>query len=381
MKVFYKRINYLGIQKDEWFNVTPSIESKIGLNYYMQPSHPLNIIKKSIESYFKGLSDTQFQCIDGLKPIVSTYQAFDSLLIPKDHVSRSSNDTFYINKDTILRPHTSAHQVEFLSKGYDAFTVTGDVYRRDTIDSRHYPVFTQMEAVKLLPGINDSNVVINDLKKTVEGMVQCLFKGVEMRWVEGYFPFTCNSLELEINFDHNWVEVLGCGQIQDQVLKNGHVNDKKGWALGFGLDRLAMILFSIPDIRLLWSQDPRFLSQFKGYDEGINVNVINKHIPHFIPFSKYPSCYKDMSFFLPQGMKQDSFSENTFCEIIREHTNDMVEKIELIDSFHNPKKDKTSLCYRITYRSLDRNLTNEEINVLQDQVRKEVSSIMKVTLR
>lgn len=97
----------LGYETDETFNITPSIDAKIGKQLYLKPSHPVNIIKVTIENYFKSLKTAQFKCIDGLSPIVSTYQAFDSVLVPKDHVSRSLNDTFYVNKNTVLRPHTT----------------------------------------------------------------------------------------------------------------------------------------------------------------------------------------------------------------------------------------------------------------------------------
>ena len=221
---------------------------------------------------------------------------------------------------------------------------------------------------------------MNDLKSTVEGMVQCIFPKIEMRWNNESFPFTNHSLELEIHYNNQWIEVLGCGKSEDQVLLNGERPDKKGWALGFGLDRLAMILFNIPDIRLLWSEDERFSNQFKGFDQGIDYQHHTK-IPQFVPFSKYPICFKDISFYLPEGQTVETFSENTFCSFVREYTEDMVESIELKDSFFNKKKNRTSLCYRINYRSLSRNLTNQEIDVLQNRVREELTKHMNVQLR
>ena len=126
------------------------------------------------------------EAIDDMHPLVSTYSNFDSLLIDEKHSSRDKSDTYYYNKDTVLRTHTSAHQSELLSRGLSSFLVTGDVYRRDEIDSSHYPVFHQMEGVRLLRELEKLHmsteerikVVEMDLKKGLEGMVKVLFGNV-----------------------------------------------------------------------------------------------------------------------------------------------------------------------------------------------------------
>merc|ERR1712023_538285 len=127
-----------------------------------------------------------------------------------------------------------------------------------------------------------------ELKDILSGLAKHIFGDVEMRWNEDYFPFTEPSFELEVRFEEKWLEVLGCGVIHDEVYSNANMDGRIGWAFGLGLERLAMVLFGIPDIRLFWTDDPRFHSQFtKG--------VLNK----FVPYSKYPICYKDVSFWLP----------------------------------------------------------------------------------
>jgi phenylalanyl-tRNA synthetase alpha chain len=171
-----------------------------------------------------------------------------------------------------------------------------------------------------------------------------------MRWVDAYFPFTEPSLELEIFFNNNWLEVLGCGVLRDRVVeKSGKdSNQIKGWAFGIGLERLAMKLFNIPDIRLFWSNDDRFLKQFK--DESIVT---------FKPYTKYPPCYKDISFYIP-----NDFNENDLFEVIRNVAGDLVEDVKCVDSFFNKKLNKTSKCFRILYASMDRNLTNQEVEFM-----------------
>ncbi|KAL6314294.1 hypothetical protein AAG906_018988 [Vitis piasezkii] len=130
-------------------------------------------------------------------------QNFDDVLVPPDHVSRSYNDTYYIDSQTVLRCHTSAHQAELLRRGHTHFLVTGDVYRRDSIDSTHYPVFHQMEGVRVFfpgdwetSGMDGTSYAAEDLKKCLDGLAQHLFGNVEMHWIDTYFPFTNPSFEL-----------------------------------------------------------------------------------------------------------------------------------------------------------------------------------------
>jgi phenylalanyl-tRNA synthetase alpha chain len=264
-----------------------------------------------------------------------------------------------------------------MREGKKAFLCTGDVYRRDEIDSSHYPVFHQMEGVKIfepseLPNpenpTDGSNVkyIEDDLKDHLEGMVQALFgPNIETRWVDAYFPFTDPSLELEVFFQGDWLEVLGSGVIERKILTNCDLGHTHGWAFGLGLERLAMVLFDIPDIRLFWTEDPRFSSQFRAGE-----------VTTFKPYSKYPECYKDVSFWRPED-----FHENDLCDMVRGVAGDLVEKVELIDQFRNEKLDKTSFCYRIVYRSMDRSLTNEEVDVLQNEIRDRMSDEMDCELR
>jgi phenylalanyl-tRNA synthetase alpha chain len=298
-------------------NVTTNIASRIGVNLHCRPLHPLFILQQKIATYF----GPNFTLYDKLSPIVSTRDNFDALRIPPDHPSRSKSDTYYFNRETCLRTHTSAHQIRLLQQGLDRFLVSGDVYRRDEIDKSHYPVFHQCEGVKLFDKSVSTDQIQEDLKYSLEGLAQSLFgPATEMRWVDEYFPFTHPSLELEIFFQDEWMEVLGCGVIHPQILENAGRSDKQGWAFGLGLERLAMVLFQIPDIRLFWTDDPRFHEQFKSGD-----------IVAFQSYSKFPSCYKDVSFWLPQ-----SFHVNDLNEMVRDIGGDLVEEMVLIDEFTHP---------------------------------------------
>lgn len=134
----------------------------------------------------------------------------------------------------------------------------------------------------------------DELKSTLEGLAKHLFGEVQIRWVDAYFPFTEPSFEMEIYFNGQWMEVLGCGVMQQQILDGAGGVGKRAWAFGLGLERLAMVLFNIPDIRLFWTADERFTKQFKAgcfRTGGTGAK--------FSSFSKYPPCFKDVSFWLP----------------------------------------------------------------------------------
>lgn len=334
--------------------VPETIQKCLGRNLHNRPNHPLELVKNKIYQAFPN-----FKLYNNFSPVVTVKQNFDDLLIPADHISRSTSDSYYLENHEIwlripptakvLRTHTSAHQTELLRQGERQFLVTGDVYRRDEIDRFHYPVFHQMEGVGVYQNLNTP--IQDCLFDYIEILIQKLFGKIEWRYVESYFPFTNPSWEVEIHWQDKWVEVLGCGIIQPQILEHSGVTGQ-GWAFGLGLERLAMILCDIPDIRLFWSEDKRFHDQFR---DGL---------AKFVPYSEHPVCYKDVTFWLPAH-----YNKNDFYEVCRNEAHDLIESIDLLDEF---KKDRISHCYRINYRSMDRSLTNEEINQIQSRIRQKI---------
>jgi phenylalanyl-tRNA synthetase alpha chain len=331
--------------------IPKGIQDKIGRNLYQQKNHPISIVKNLIfEHCFQ-----HFYRAEGLDPIVTTWANFDSLLIPGDHPSRSKSDTYYVDEDHVLRTHTSAHQVELLRKGWRSFLVCGDVYRKDDIDATHYPVFHQLEGVHVCPNAIRGEEVVAELQARMVEMVHALFgPNAPFRFVPDHFPFTNPSFEMDVQHEGRWLEVAGCGVMRPEVLVAGGLDGNyPGWAFGLGLDRLAMALFKIPDIRLLWSQDRRFLDQFC---EGV--------VSTFAPFSKHPSCYKDVSFWV-----SDRFNRNEALSMMRELAGDLLEQVEIRDIFEHPVTGRVSLLYRLYYRSFERTLTDEEVNPIQEAIR------------
>ena len=155
-----------------------------------------------------------------------------------------------------------------------------------------------------------------------------------------------------------------------------------------------MAVYKVPDIRLFWSEDPRFLSQWRGAAaaerEGRAGSLAGAVT--FAPYSKFPHCYKDVAFWLPRpapaaapappaAAVPPAFHENDFFALVREVAGDLCESVELVDEFTHAKSGRTSKCFRVLYRSHDRNLTNEEVDVLQDQLRARVTSELGLELR
>lgn len=342
-------------------NITPSIEAKRKLKLHNNPKHPVYMFKKHVQDFFHG-----YEIFDDLSEVVSVKDNFDDLLIPQDHPGRSMTDTYYLDESHVLRSHTSAHQNQLLRDGHTMFLVTGDVFRKDTIDSTHYPVFHQMEGVKIVP---DGVDALTDLKETLGGLIEYLYPGKEYRFEDDYFPFTNPSLQVEVKNGDQWMEVLGGGVIQPKILENCNINGT-GWAFGLGIDRLLMSFCNIPDIRYLWTDDKRFIQQFEN---GLTA---------FKVYSKYPPVQRDVSFWVNDFSENHEglWSEhNNFCEIVRELGGDLIESVNVIDRFK--KNEKVSLAYRIIYRSNDRTLLNEEINDIQEKIRQQIAERFNIELR
>ena len=367
-------------------NITRGINELRSRKLHLNDKNPIGIIKRKIEDHFSKEYNNLFKNFDNLSEIVTVQQNFEDLLIPKDHPSRNLSDTYYFDNETILRPQTSAHQTEIMRKGHKAFLITGDCYRKDTIDQTHYPVFHQMEGVRIWheseiwDACKSANITLHkyceiELKRTLDLLVHDLFPGRQNRWSEDYFPFTDPSFEMEVELDENkWLEIFGSGVINQKILNNLNMNEYVGWAFGLGLERLAMVLFDIHDIRQFWSKDKRFTDQYK-----------DGKIRTFKKYSKYPACYKDISFWILNNTDTNDdriiFDENELMDIVRNVAGDIIEDVCLMDEFINPKTGLKSMCYRFDYRHTDRTLTNDEVNDMHVDVRNAIENSLKVDIR
>jgi phenylalanyl-tRNA synthetase alpha chain len=220
--------------------------------------HPLNGIIDRVTDIFVGLGYTV-----ATGPEMETdYYNFEALNTPADHPARDMQDTFYLPDGNLLRTHTSAVQIHYLEENEPPIRIIspGRCYRRDTVDATHSAVFHQIEILAV-----DENLTFTDLKGTVKEFLAQLF-GMELpiRFRASYFPFTEPSAEVDVQWQGKWLEIMGCGMVDPNVLTKVGCDPEtySGFAAGFGAERLAMVLHEIDDIRRLYTSDLRFLRQF-----------------------------------------------------------------------------------------------------------------------
>ena len=219
--------------------------------------HPINSIIDQITDIFVGLGYTVAQS----QEIESDYYNFEALNFLPDHPARDMQDTLYLPGGQLMRTHTSNTQVRYMEKHDPPMRVlaSGRCYRRDTVDATHAAVFHQIEFFAV-----DKNITFTDLRGTVQLFLEALFGNIEVRFRPSYFPFTEPSAEVDVRWQGQWLEVMGCGMIDPNVLEAVGCNPDvySGFAAGLGVERLAMVQSKIDDIRRLYSSDLRFLSQF-----------------------------------------------------------------------------------------------------------------------
>ena len=231
--------------------------------------HPVTQVLNRIEELFIG---SGYQVVTGPE-VEDEYHNFEALNIPEHHPARAMHDTFYFGDGRLLRTHTSPSQVHTMEKQAPPIRVIcpGRVYRRDS-DLTHSPMFHQVEGLVI-----DEGISFADLKGTLTDFLRKFFeKELEVRFRPSYFPFTEPSAEVDVQCvqcigrgcrvcsNTGWLEVLGSGLVHPRVLENSNIDIQKysGFAFGFGVDRLAMLLYEVNDLRLFFESDLRFLRQF-----------------------------------------------------------------------------------------------------------------------
>lgn len=251
--------------QNETIDITePSQKMKLG------SIHPITQIIQEVEDIFLGMG---YQIADGPE-VEKTFYNFDQLNTPPDHPARDVQDTFYITEDIILRSQTSPVQARVMESQEPPIKIIcpGAVYRSDSVDATHSPVFYQVEGL-----VVDKNITMTDLKGTLEMFAKkCLGEKTKIRFRPHHFPFTEPSAEADVSCfvcggkgcrvckGEGWIELLGCGMVHPNVLRNCKIDPEiySGFAFGFGVERIAMAKFGIDDLRLLYENDVRFLKQF-----------------------------------------------------------------------------------------------------------------------
>ena len=252
------------LQKEKIDITMPSKKTEIG------SIHPITGVIDNVKEIFLGLG---YEIADGPE-IEKTYYVFDQLNTPIDHPARDLQDTFYINDNIVLRSQTSSVQIRVMETQKPPIKIIcpGAVYRSDSVDPTHSPVFHQIEGLVI-----DKNITMSDLKGTLETFAKkCLGESTQIRFRPHHFPYTEPSAEVDVSCfvckgkgcrvckNEGWIELLGCGMVHPKVLENCGIDSEiySGFAFGFGVERIAMAKYGIDDMRLLYEHDVRFLKQF-----------------------------------------------------------------------------------------------------------------------
>jgi phenylalanyl-tRNA synthetase alpha chain len=251
------------------FDLTlPSISNSFGSR------HPISLVKEELYDIFKSLG---FSIAEGPE-IEDDWHVFSSLNFPEEHPARDMQDTFFIRSspEVLLRTHTSSVQVRVMESEKPPIRVIcpGRVFRNEAISARAHCIFHQVEGLYI-----DKNVSFADLKQTLLFFAQELFgKEVKIRLRPSFFPFTEPSAEMDVSCNlcggkgcsvckyTGWLEILGCGMVDPNVLENNNIDSKiyTGYAFGMGIERIAMLKYQVRDLRLYFENDLRFISQFKS---------------------------------------------------------------------------------------------------------------------
>jgi phenylalanyl-tRNA synthetase alpha chain len=241
-----------------------------GFPFAVGTIHPIKRLQADIEQIFVSMGFRVFN----FPEIETDYHNFEGLNMPRNHPARDAQDTFYFDDATLLRTHCSSvqvHSMEMLQPPIRAISA-GKVYRRDPFDATHSPMFYQVDVIVIEEGIT-----MGDLKGMLDAFLKRVFHpGIRMRLRPGFFPFVEPGAEVDISCifcsgrgcpkckQSGWIEILGAGMVHPKVLRMSGIDDSRfsGFAWGMGIDRVAMLKYSVDDIRLFFDNDLRFLRQF-----------------------------------------------------------------------------------------------------------------------
>ena len=265
----------ISLSKNDKKNMFQDDLSKPGQPINVGAHHPISIVRDKVIDIFKMIG---FELSYG-PDIEDDWHNFSALNLPEDHPAREMQDTFFIetNPDIVLRTHTSSVQVRHMQSNEPPIRILspGRVFRNEAVSARSHCVFHQIEGLYI-----NKNVSFADLKQTLTYFTKSMFGTAKIRLRPSYFPFTEPSAEVDVYWGLNsetdyritkgtgWLEIMGCGMVDPNVISNCGINPDEftGFAFGIGVERLAMLLYQIEDIRMFYENDVRFLNQFKFSD-------------------------------------------------------------------------------------------------------------------
>lgn len=345
---------------DDWTNITSRFEPFVGANLYARRNHPLKLTHEEVTTFFKKWFNENinnnaelpvYKNLDPIEPNTSTEK------VP---------NTFYVNKDLMLRSHAINREVKYLKSGVDNFMLICDLYRQCQMDELHFPafhrinVFRTINCEKLLRRSKQKETQLaqtaSHLKEEyqtvlIEMVKHFLGTDAKYRWTDMKSNSTDPSWMFEIYHHDSWHRLSSGGLIKNEIFERSERANTVGWEIGIGLDRLAMILFNIFDIRLLWNKDPAFLNRFKPQRISENLQAKLEKAPNAdakskgiiektakevpLPIQKKKTkCEKHISFILPENLDPEKFPSEQLCKFILQNTDNAAKKVNsLVFSF------------------------------------------------
>ncbi|XP_055318112.1 probable phenylalanine--tRNA ligase, mitochondrial [Sitodiplosis mosellana] len=388
---------------DNWTNINQRLEPFIGANLYKKYNHPLRLTQEEVVTFFKKWFNKNVD--DSLDlPVYKNIGPIEANESPD-----KLPNAFYVNRDLILRTHTINQELKCLKMGVDNFVMILDLHRRCQMNWSHFPIFHRLNVIRsencgnLLQRTETQPAEMGKYLKEeqqaalVELIRHLLGTDVKYRWTDANLATTQPSWMFEIWHRDEWHRISGGGLIRNEIFEKSERPNIAGWEVGIGLDRLAMILYNIFDIRLLWNADHRFLNQFqpqqiseklhaklaKSTEKDALKNVLQRPLmkeEDNVIKNKNTKCEMHISYILPQSVDLESFPMDELCKFILQNTENAAKTVEVYDTFFNPKLDTYVINIRVEYK-LGRKRTNKEVKSLHASARAHAANNFNLTLR
>lgn len=332
---------------DDWTNINSRFEPFVGAKLYQKRNHPLRLTQEELVTFFRKWfgenvnSNSELAVCNNLDPI-------------EPNTSPDKDPTaFYVNRNLVLRTHAINREIKYLQSGFENFLMIVDLYRRCEMDAKHFPTFHRVNVFRTMDCATEA---AQNLEKEQKAALVALVKhlmgtDVKYRWTDVKMASTEPSWMFEIWHAEEWHRISGSGLIRRDILEQSDRPNTAGWEISIGLDRLAMILYNIFDIRLLWNADQSFLKQFepkiskisktpaqinavKSTNETDSEAIATKRPllqtqPTFVP--KARKCEMNISYTLPRETELESFPVDALCKFIKDSTENAAERVNLND--------------------------------------------------
>lgn len=345
---------------DEWTNINSRFEPFVGMNLYKKHNHPLRKTQEEVSEFFTKWfkenvdHDLDFPIYKNLSPIETNTSA------------EKLPDVFYVNKELMLRTHSTNREIQILKSGINNFLMVIDLYRRCQMDSKHFPVFHRINVIRTTDkgDIAQAETAKRLKEEQQAGLIEMakhfLGSNVQYRWTDANLATTQPSWMFEIHHQNEWHRISGGGFIRNDIFEQSGRLNTTGWEIAISLERLTMILYNIFDVRLLWNSSHTFLKQFETkpisetlqakFQAKANLEQQNDTSTNsFVNTMQRPTIPADktfktksksklemnISYIVPKDVDLESFPTDDLCKFIQQYSQNAAEKVTFVILLHN----------------------------------------------